>query len=252
MSDSDRQKKYPLIPPSELRCVWMTAGILSYQLCERRFDCEHCPLDSALRMRFAEKISRFPPEHRAAARMPWKHELHGEYQYSRKHTWVKMSDHTLARVGLEPGLASALLSPKAVVLPSVGERVHRDRVCAWVVMDGGTLPILAPIDGVVKSTNAQLGEHPYVLCDASPDQGWLFDLSTDQGSLERAELLGIAEAAKAYSADASRFQSLIAVELTKGGATAGVTLADGGQLLQSVSAMLGPTKYFRLVREAFG
>lgn len=30
-------------------CVWMCAGLVSYRLCSRDFDCEHCPLDAALR-----------------------------------------------------------------------------------------------------------------------------------------------------------------------------------------------------------
>ena len=32
-------------------CVWVTAGVLNYKLCDRDFDCEHCPLDAALRDR---------------------------------------------------------------------------------------------------------------------------------------------------------------------------------------------------------
>ena len=31
-----------------MQCVWMTAGVLTYKLCNRRFDCEHCLLHLAL------------------------------------------------------------------------------------------------------------------------------------------------------------------------------------------------------------
>ena len=34
---------------SPARCVWMLAGVVSYRLCNRAFDCDHCPLDRALR-----------------------------------------------------------------------------------------------------------------------------------------------------------------------------------------------------------
>jgi hypothetical protein len=34
--------------PPEL-CLWMLSGVLNYRLCDRDFDCEHCPLDRALR-----------------------------------------------------------------------------------------------------------------------------------------------------------------------------------------------------------
>ena len=30
------------------KCVWMTAGILTYKLCDREMDCEHCLLHRAL------------------------------------------------------------------------------------------------------------------------------------------------------------------------------------------------------------
>ncbi len=30
-------------------CVWMTAGVIRFWLCDRGFDCENCPLDRALR-----------------------------------------------------------------------------------------------------------------------------------------------------------------------------------------------------------
>ena len=137
------------------------------------------------------------------------------------------------------------------MLPSIGERVHQGRVCAWIVIEGGTLPILAPLDGEVRSTNAALGGNPYAICEAPMGDGWLSDLSIDKESLERAGLLELQGAEEVYSADESRFQSLIVAELSKEGEMAGTTLADGGQPLQNVSSMLGAKKYFRLVRTVF-
>ncbi len=53
MSDFETEHGRPILPPDELRCVWMSAGILSYQLCDRAFDCDHCALDQAMRPHFA-------------------------------------------------------------------------------------------------------------------------------------------------------------------------------------------------------
>ena len=39
---------YSWMPPEELKCVWMTAGVLTYKLCNRGFDCERCLLHQAL------------------------------------------------------------------------------------------------------------------------------------------------------------------------------------------------------------
>jgi len=32
-----------------LKCVWMLADVVAYKLCDREYDCEHCPFDRALR-----------------------------------------------------------------------------------------------------------------------------------------------------------------------------------------------------------
>jgi hypothetical protein len=39
--------RFPIIPPEEKRCVWMSAGIVPYQLCNRKCDCTDCDIDDA-------------------------------------------------------------------------------------------------------------------------------------------------------------------------------------------------------------
>ena len=39
---------YMLAPPKDERCVWMAAGVLTYKLCNRDFECENCKLHVAL------------------------------------------------------------------------------------------------------------------------------------------------------------------------------------------------------------
>ena len=38
-----------VIPQGEVPCVWMTACVLSFRLCDRDLECADCPLDLALR-----------------------------------------------------------------------------------------------------------------------------------------------------------------------------------------------------------
>ena len=41
----------PRMPPpaGALPCVWMSAGLVAYKLCDRGFECEGCPFDQAMR-----------------------------------------------------------------------------------------------------------------------------------------------------------------------------------------------------------
>ena len=49
MDDSPKKEGYPLIPDQSVKCIWMTAGLISYKLCKYDLQCEKCPLDWELR-----------------------------------------------------------------------------------------------------------------------------------------------------------------------------------------------------------
>jgi glycine cleavage system H protein len=250
MSESEPESVHPIVPQSEIRCVWMTAGVLSYQLCERKLDCEYCPLDRALRQTFIDQQSLHGQE-RVVIEPRSTEQPRRNMLYGRRHMWVSSHDDHVARLGLEPGFASVLVSPKAVVLPSIGEQIVRNKVCAWIVLDGGTLPIVSPISGKVCDSNAYLAENPHAICSSPLGQGWLFEIVIEGTVLHDNDLLPVAEAVRIYAEDERRFQTMLSTELTKGGADVGITLADGGEALENLCEMLGPSKYFKLVKTVY-
>jgi hypothetical protein len=50
-----------VLPPGVLPCVWMSAGVVSFKLCDREGECEGCPFDRAM-------MGPAPPRHAALAR----------------------------------------------------------------------------------------------------------------------------------------------------------------------------------------
>ncbi len=248
--DLGHRGKHPVIPPGELRCVWMAAGILSYQLCELEFVCEKCPLDLALRQRFASREAILGCKTPSPlAKVP--EEQHEGMLYSRKHVWGRSEGANRIRIGIEQGFVSVLLSPKAVVLPALGQHIVRNKVCSWIVIEGGTVPIISPVGGKVIAINTQLAENPHTLCLSPLGQGWLFELSVDAVVAGESDLFPASEVARVYADDERRFKAMTAAELMKGASSVGLTLADGGRALDNILEMLGPVKYFRLVRNVY-
>lgn len=47
--------------PRALPCVWMTAGVINYRLCDREFECESCPFDAAIRGRGRRPVAPRSP-----------------------------------------------------------------------------------------------------------------------------------------------------------------------------------------------
>jgi glycine cleavage system H protein len=174
-----------------------------------------------------------------------------KYVYSRNHCWIKKMTDNVVRVGIEPGFASLLLSPKAIVLPSIGETVRQDQSCCWIVMDGGTMPLDSPISGIVSITNSRLGEAPYELCANPCTSGWLFQIQCSQIEGEILYLLEKQEAETLYAKDVATFDTLVRNAFKKNNTPVGFTLPDGGQALSDISTMLGPRRYLELLREAF-
>lgn len=54
------------MPPGVLPCVWMSAGLVAFKLCDREGECESCPFDRAMR----SPQGRPPPKRRRVSRHP--------------------------------------------------------------------------------------------------------------------------------------------------------------------------------------
>jgi glycine cleavage system H protein len=220
----------------------MGAGIVSYQLCDRSFDCDHCPLDAALRQRYSP--AKGVPESHAAGNGG---ELPDELRYTATHFWVRPLGPSFYRVGIEPSLASALLIPRAIILPDVGEQIRRSSPCLWFVLDETTLPVQALFDGLVISRNDSLTDRPYKVYFHPFDQGWLFDIKVS--STTPLPFMNASNARRLYAADQTLFRDNLQGTLQS--ESIGMTLADGGQMLQNVSSLIGPRRYYHLVGEIF-
>jgi glycine cleavage system H protein len=239
---STDQKNYKMIPEGESRCVWMGAGIVSYQLCDRSFDCDHCPLDAALRQHFSP--AKGAPESVTAASTD---KLPDELRYTASHFWVRPLGPSFYRVGVEQSLAKALLIPRAVILPDAGEQIRTSSPCLWFVLNETTLPVQAMFDGVVICRNESLTDRPYKIYFHPFDQGWLFDIKVS--STAPMPFMNASSAQRLYAADQTLFRDHLLGTLQSD--SIGMTLADGGQMLQNVSSIIGPKRYYRLVGEIF-
>lgn len=241
-------KSRNFVPSEALRCIWMNAGILSYQLCDSGFECDDCLLDAAMRKRMLRQVD--PPAAEPVHRTP--ETLREGYLYARNHLWARQSDPKTVRVGVEPDLSAALCATKAVVFPSSGQHLHRGQTCLWIVLEGGTLPIEVPFTGTVRNNNRKLGDQPHLVNSSPFDRGWLFELNPDEDALRDAGLLDIDSITPLYGEDESRFARLLGNALQGNRPEIGVTLADGGQRLQNLADVLGSSKYFSIVRKVYG
>lgn len=222
-------------------CLWMTAGLLSYRLCDRDFDCERCPLDAALRGEPLPAGEGEPPPVATPVVFP------PDRRYTSGHLWLQGGGATGAavRVGLD-GLAAALLGPpRAVRLRPDAEIAEGEPLCE-LELAAGVAALGAPVVCRSPRLNPALASTPGLAALSPYGDGWL--LEADAGAIEPPELLDAPAARRLASHDLRHFRRRIALELLSE-AEVGATLADGGTLLTDLRRILGARRYLTLVRE---
>jgi glycine cleavage system H protein len=246
----DISKGYHIVPPDENRCVWMTAGVLQYQLCDREFRCEECPLDSAIRrqVRSPATVGDSAKTPTVAPRGPI---LKEGLKYSSNHLWALSLAPRLFRVGLEPGFATAIGRPRAIVLPSPGQPVRAGQVCVWIVTTGGTLAVEAPTGGSVEAANVLLRESPHLLHQDPFDEGWLYEVAADESEIEEACLLPPDRIAETYASDRNRFVTSLAGMLRGHQPGGGLSPAEIEYRLESILDLVDPAKYFSALKQIY-
>lgn len=266
----DKEKNYyQLVPKRELKCVWMTAGLLAYKLCKYDLQCERCPLDWELRnlssspsfapTAFREENNRSPegatpapPPEKGRSRQDFLGEdlspsdIRGSLFYHPGHTWVKVEKADEVRVGLDCFLRRIVGKVNVIVLPLPGRRCHRgDNLCS-IIQEEGILRIVFPISGSILSVNQKLKDQPNLISKDPLGDGFLLTLKPK--NLQRDQkYLSFGEAALSwYQKELERFKVAIISELN-GQERIGITMQDGGMRLGDIKKRVAPERYIQLV-----
>lgn len=238
---------YPMLAPEARPCVWMCAGLLSYKLCERGFDCERCPLDAALRGTLSGGSERITPhlDRRADAELFPRDRL-----YADGHLWIKAASHDdvrVWRVGLDAFAAALVGCAVGVGGPPPGSAVARgSRVFDLDLGLGEPLTLNAPLSGTVHRVNDALHRHPHRAVTEPYGDGWLVEL---QG-LDAGSVLGLrtaTEALEVVQEEIFTFRRALALRLLLEPAGSGWGRAGSADPLSDLRDVLGGPRYLELV-----
>jgi len=228
-----------------LPCVWMSAGLISFKLCDREGECEGCPFDRA--MRGLAPLPSLPPGSRDEEPRPAAWRFPTDREYHPGHGWAKPVEAGRLRLGVDAAVARLWDRPSGIILPALGSRLAAGETACWLEEGAELLPIPSPVAGTVVARNSGALAEPDLVARSPYDAGWLFEV--DEGQPDGA-LRGPEEARDAAEAALASFRSAAGRALRTGQDRVGPTLQDGGEPLSDLRAMLGPSRYAMLVRES--
>jgi len=270
MNGCPKEENYRLIPKKELKCVWMTAGLLSYKLCKYDLQCEKCPLDWELRNLSSttsldstaspEVKNRRPEEpgpthpleregeEKGGLREDLSHlDIKESLFYHPGHTWIKVERADEVRVGIDNFLGGILGKVNAFVLPLSGRRgIQGENLCS-IIQEEGIVHIVSPISGLILSVNQRLKDRPELISRDPLGEGFLLTLKPKNLQRDQKQFFFGEEALSWCRKEWERFKEDGISELHLGQEGLGITMQDGGIKLREIKKLIGPERYIRLV-----
>ena len=267
----DRKKNYyQLVPKKELKCVWMTAGLLTYKLCKYDLQCDRCPLDWELR-----NLSLNPPfdppafqegkttsfkgaspvltRDKEKSRQEFLEEdlspsdIRGSLFYHPGHTWIKVEKADEVRVGLDCFLRRIVGKVNVIVLPLPGRRCHRGENLCSIIQEEGILDIVSPISGSVLLVNQKLKDQANLVSEDPLGNGFLLTLKPKNLQGDQKFLLFGEAALSWYQKELERFKAAVIPALSPDQKGVGITMQDGQIKLGEIERLIDPERYIQLL-----
>ncbi|USN99131.1 MAG: hypothetical protein H6810_00170 [Phycisphaeraceae bacterium] len=222
-------------------CVWMDAGVLAYRLCDRGFDCAHCPLDAALRGHpLVNGTGGIDGGAGPAFEFP------GDRLYSAGHLWVGESAGAAdrLRVGLDALAATLVGRPLGFAFGEPGRAVAAGEAVCELELMWGALTIGLPLAGRFVGSNPALDDNPGLVHTDPYRSGWLLEWTPTRASGLGGQSDAL-EASHRAQHDARHFCRLAALRLLEQTRDTGAAcLVD-----TDIRRLLGDRVYLRMLKE---
>lgn len=262
-----------VIPEGELNCIWVDAGLVSYKLCDRAFECEDCPFDQVMRRQSSPasipvtprgvRVEEARPEERALSSREMLECLMNSFfdpllaaglptdrLYSMNHVWLMKVDDRVYRLGLDHYAAGILESALSVILPPQDSSSVRNNPLAWMICEDGTVAIRSPITGRVIRSNAQLKDSAVSVKKDPYGDGWISELEVEDEGGAMKGCLDPAGGEQAYGGLFERIKKDLLEEYGRK-QSLGITLLDGGTRPRTLRDFLGPNRFVVFLQQIF-
>ena len=237
----------PLVPDSSQPCIWMSAGLLTYKLCDRGLQCEHCPLDAGLRGSNGQIHCRQSLQAPGCGTA----EFPSDRRYTPTHAWIKplkSIDPVRWRFGLDAFAAAIIGHCGQVTLhDSQGSYARGDPVCE-IDLGLGYIPIGAPLPCREIEINHALLAHPDRLVTEPYHGGWIATVTLSENDLTD-DLMGADAASEKARLDLQWFRRQVALRLLADGEANGNSPFGGVRQLVDLRQMLAGSTYLELLPE---
>lgn len=242
-------------------CEWMQAGVVAYKLCDRQFDCEHCPFDLAIRdgghfaaEKSKETFAAFMHSPFAASALERADhssldacKINDSVFYHPGHVWARVEDEGRVRVGLDDFGQRLAGRIYAVKLPAHGTQAEAGAACWSISQQVGDTALLAPVPGIIQEINPKLAERPSLINRDPYGDGWAFVIQPTLLEQSLKTLYYGERAARWFSESTAHLHTEVNALFAAVPPDIGTTMTDGGLLVEDLHRLLDPGQLQKLI-----
>jgi glycine cleavage system H lipoate-binding protein len=226
-------------PATERKCRYMLTGDFSYKLCPNNYECWHCPVDQYIQDTLDDNPMLQKRRKRMAAQVKKVKgfTINEDLAYLPNHIWVKVEGDELT-VGVDEFATRLLGSVDTILLP-VDNTVSKDQACWHIGRHGRMVSMTLPVDGEIIHRNDLVQSDPALINKEPYNNGWLLKIRASKdmpGMMKGSEVSGWIE---------KEFEKLH----NEYAESTGVTITDGGELVENVHDRLSEEDWHRLVSQ---
>ncbi len=170
------------------------------------------------------------------------YQLPEDLRYHPGHTWVRALGADTAAIGMDDFASRLVGHAKALVLPSVGDRLEAGQPAFGVLSEVGGADLIAPLSGEVVEVNPRLATNSSLATDEPYARGWLVKLRTRDLTSGLRNLMS-GTLAQRWTEDARAHLDMHLMALS------GSVLQDGGEPVTDFARHLPEEDWKRLVGE---
>ena len=225
------------LPAWKQPCLHHMKERIEFRACTHDYQCGNCEFDQYFSDQYTVHAVVRPVDvlDVKGFKLP-----HGYYLH-RGHTWVKIEEGSMVRIGLDD-FALRLLGPlDRVEAPLMGKQVEQDRDGILLSRSSNTARVQSPISGVVTDINPELREKGNLANDDPYTSGWVMRLHSDNLRQDLKNLMIGDQASQYLDGEIDRLYEVIEEE-------AGPLAADGGYLGNDIFGNLPKTSWQKLTR----
>jgi len=241
-------------PSKSNRCIWMTAGVVSFKLCPFDYECERCDFDKVMRHQF-EKVS-FPTNKVDVDGQPISNpqsnhsnsffsflvgQIQDEFYFHLAHLWARPRQTQKWEMGIDKLLSYILPPPIGIELYDGKRDFVQGEVFVKIITTAGTIFLATPLSGTLISENPDLENQPALVQEDPLGKGWLAQIKWTQDSSELREFYTGAEAKRFLQEEACHLKHVLKYKGIEAGKI-GQTLTDGGRNVKYLHQIL-PAKF---------